>query len=74
MIKRSIAKAVGDYENLTGKNDTFYFGDIKQVEDLATDPSGSIDLHRAVQLALEAGYMIGYRTAKRHQRKRGKAV
>ena len=75
-MKRSIKKAVEDYRRIRKGNGTaeFYATDIQQVKELATGDNGMISLYEAIGIALEAGYMIGYRTAKRHDRqKKGNA-
>ena len=72
--KRSIAKAVEDYNRFTeGKgNNTgaFYISDMQEVKEMATNPMGGVELVTAIETALEAGFMIGYRTARRHCRAR----
>lgn len=78
-MKRSIEKAVTDYRKKYYKNENreglFYASDICQVKELAekeAQPYGGHImgvLYNAIGIALEAGYMIGYRTAKRHARR-----
>lgn len=70
MIRRSIAKAVKDYDRFTeskGNNTgAFWASDIQEVKELATNPMGGVELFTAIVTGLKAGYMIGYRTAQRH--------
>lgn len=69
-MARDIRKAVAEYVILTDhgkKHGTFYISDGEQIIDMATR-NGHIDLHTVITLALEAGYTIGYRTAKRHSK------
>lgn len=70
MKRRRIAKAVQDYRKKHYKdgNDSglFIVSDFYEIKDLATDPDGHTDLYTAITISLEAGYQIGYRTAKRH--------
>lgn len=72
--KRSIAKAVEDYNRFTeskGNNTgAFYVSDIEEVKEIATTPMGGVELFTAIGTALEAGFMVGYRTAQRHYRAR----
>ena len=73
-MARDIEKAVAYYEKLTDygkKHGSFKFNEGYQILEMAT-VDGNIDTFTAVTLALEAGYAVGYRTAKRHDRqKRG---
>lgn len=79
-MKRSIAKAVEDYRKKHykdgNKEGLFYASDILQVKELAekkAQPYGGHImevLYNAIGIGLEAGYIIGYRTAKRHARRR----
>lgn len=73
---RSIPKAVEDYERLTKDADKILLTDIAQVWDIAREPNGKVDIWTAITTALRAGYMIGYRTARRQERarKRGNAI
>jgi len=63
---RSIEKAISDYkrfaENKGGNTAAFYASDINQIYKRANNPFDWICD------ALEAGFMIGYRTAKRHEK------
>ena len=79
-MKRSIAKAVEDYRKKYYKDGNreglFYASDILQVKELAEKKaapySGHIMevLYNAIGIGLEAGFMIGYRTAQRQARRR----
>ena len=67
-MARDIRKAVAEYAELTDngkKHGRFYLADGEQLINMATI-NGRVDLYRVITLALEAGYSIGYRTAKRH--------
>lgn len=73
--KRSIAKAVEDYnrfkESKGNNTGAFYVSDILEVKEIATNPmGGGVELVTAIGTALEAGFMVGYRTAQRHYRAR----
>ena len=71
-MKRSITKALKEYERITKCATTggaFYYSDIEQVRDSAITPRGEVDIVLAIGNALEAGYAIGYRKAKREARK-----
>ena len=73
-MARSIRKAVADYDKATrkGRYGAFYCSDFEEIKELATQ-NGGISFFEAVDIALKAGFMIGYRTAKRHDRqKKGK--
>lgn len=65
-MKRDLHKAIQDFEKMATKERTcrhgLYTSDINQIHELA---EGSEVL--AILSALEAGYMIGYRTAKRER-------
>ena len=67
---RSIEKAIEQYNNLsnydTGRG-VFTAGDALQIKDLADG-----DLLKAIFYSLDAGYAIGYRTARRELRKKNK--
>lgn len=69
---RSIEKAIEQYNNLsnygTGRG-VFAAGDIYQILDHAGD-----DMVEAIFYGLEAGYAIGYRTARRELRKKIRAA
>jgi len=63
---RDIPKAIGDYKKLTQERDAFFLTDISQIYDLARDPeTGKVDTCEAIGKALQAGYAVGYRKAKR---------
>lgn len=63
---RDIPKAIGDYERITEGQDKFFLTDIAQIYDLAEDPkTGKADTCRAIGKALQAGFTVGYRYAKR---------
>ena len=71
-MKRSITKALEEYKRITKSATTggvFYYSDIEQIRDSAINPRGEVDIALAIGNALEAGYAIGYRTAKREARK-----
>lgn len=71
-IKNAVAEYQRKYEGQNGAEGKFYTADFYEVLELAqTDARGSNAdlLICAVFNALEAGYMIGYRKAKRDSRK-----
>lgn len=67
-MKRSIEKAIADYKkkyfNTLDNAGAFYVSDYYQIMELSQNKVDCIDN------ALMAGYMIGYRTAKREARNR----
>ena len=67
---RDIPKAIEDYNRLrAGQEDKFFLTDITQIYDLAKDPeTGKVDTFTAIGRALEAGFTVGYRYAKRGKR------
>ena len=75
-MKRSIDNAVKQYHELKKKYNggfgAFYISDVEQIRNKAVI-NGRVDLFEAILVSLQAGYAIGYRTAKRHagKRKRG---
>lgn len=70
---RDIAKAVADYKRIiAGQEDKFFLTDLTQIYDLARKPdTGEVDTFTAIGVALDAGFAIGYKYAKRDN-KRGK--
>ena len=71
-MKRNLQKALQDYEKQFGGNDqrgAFYMSDLEQIRELST-PAGSTlpDPYQLAGNALRAGFMIGYRTAKKEKR------
>ena len=66
-MTRDIKKAVYEYEKLTNGDSKFYRSDVDQIFELTIN-NGSMDVYRAVMIALKTGYVVGYRTAKRHIR------
>ncbi len=70
-MERSINRAVDQYKSIGGKDEMakkgrFYASDIYQVMDMCRKNGGRIDAFEAIGIALQAGFAIGYRTAKRH--------
>ena len=73
-MKNRIPKAAEDYKKkYYGRHDNagaFYYSDYDEVLEAAENVGGAADtLYNAVRIALEAGFMIGYRTAQRDSRK-----
>lgn len=62
---RSIPKAIEEYEKLTRNGDQIYVSDIQQIKEIATNSEGKAELFAAIVTAMQAGYAIGYRTAKK---------
>ena len=74
---RNIKKAIEDYKKQFWRKENshnrgaFYYSDYRQIADLST--KGEIlDISAAIDNALMAGFMIGYRTARRESRERRK--
>lgn len=76
-MTRSMQKAIDDYRALCdrkgGAFGSFYTDDVNQLRQIAEDKGGinfrKIELH-AIVSGLEAGFMIGYKAAKREARKK----
>ena len=70
-MNRNIAELLADYKTLTEqKQGVFYASDEEQIIAL-TVRGGSVNLHYAIGVALQAGYVIGYRTAQQDIEKKG---
>ena len=71
---RDLKKALTDYKkrysHRNGTEGAFYCSDISQIYEMSKNQKGEIDVFSAIADALEVGYMIGYRTAERHARKK----
>lgn len=71
-MKRDLQKALQEYQKKFGGNDkrgAFYYSDIEQIRTMSTPPGSIVpDLFKVIGNALRAGFMIGYRTAKREKR------
>lgn len=69
-MTRSIKKAVNDYWNYTekkGRNTgAIYAGDIQELIEMSTK-AGHTDVFELASNGLMAGYMLGYRRAKREE-------
>lgn len=76
-MKRDLQKAVQDYrtkyygaDNKHGKG-VFYVSDLQQIKEMALARSGDSypeTLYDAIVYGLEAGFMVGFRAAKREKR------
>ena len=70
---RSMEKAIADYKAVFGKSSTgagaIYCSDVQQIFDMTKD-SGRDAFYDAITWALQAGYMMGYRKAKRDGRRK----
>ena len=68
-MKRDLQKAIEEYKtkyyHRTDSKGAFYVGDIKQIKEISKANNPNETLINAIENALYAGYMIGYRTAKR---------
>lgn len=76
-MKNRIAKAAADYKKLYhGRKDNegaFYASDMHEVKEIAEMKEGySNILYEAIETALEAGFMIGYRKALRDAKRKEK--
>ena len=70
-----ITNAVYDYQQFidrTGRG-LFYASDLCQLRDMSLK-DGRVNIYDLMSNALSAGFMIGYRCAKREARKRNKAA
>lgn len=71
-MARSMEKAVAEYKTRFGQsngtNGAIYCSDIQQIIDM-TRNSGRDSVYDAITWALQAGYMMGYRKAKRDGRR-----
>ena len=70
-----ITNAVYDYQQFidrTGRG-AFRWNDLKQLMDMSSK-DGSVNVYDLMSNSLYAGFMIGYRCAKREARKRNKAA
>lgn len=74
-MQRDLSKAIEEYnalcENKGGNFGAFYVSDYEQLRNIATDKGGisfwNIVLY-AIDSSLAAGFMIGYKAAKREQK------
>lgn len=70
-MKRDLQKAIEEYKakyyHRTDSKGAFYAGDINQIMELSETDSIKETLYKAIENAMYAGYMIGYRTAKRER-------
>ena len=73
-MKRNIKKAIVEYEqkfgNARGNKGAFYVFDVQAIRDGAQDLRGGDRDYQLVCDALRAGFMVGYKAAKREDRKR----
>lgn len=77
-MKRNIKKICADYHELKKKKPEsfgeFYYSDMVQLIEMARTQEGNEQLYEAVCRSLEAGFMIGYRCAKREQKRARKSA
>lgn len=70
-MKRDLQKAVAEYKTKyyrrMDNKGAFYAGDVNQILNMSKSDTTSETLYNAIENALYAGYMIGYRTAKRER-------
>lgn len=65
-MQRNIPKLIEDYKRRYSnakRKEPFFYSDLEQIKELSRG-----DLYTAIVKALEAGYMVGYRRAKRELR------
>ena len=62
---RSMEKAIQEYHKRFSTTGDFYFDDVRQIKEMS-EKDGRIDPYDLIFNALQAGFMIGYRTAERH--------
>lgn len=73
---RDIRKYIAEYEAMgERKRGCLYVSDIQQIYDIAEEAGKDIKeaMYTAICSAMMAGYMIGYRRAKREEAQRRKA-
>ena len=72
-MKRNLKKYITEYDkkylNSKRNKGAFFVSDYYQIFSLSKDAAGGLDLWELIDNALKAGYMIGYRTAQRDERK-----
>ena len=70
-MKRDLQKSIEAYKtkyyHRADSKGAFYVGDIKQIIELSEAKTTRETLCKAIENALYAGYMIGYKTAKRER-------
>ena len=68
-MPRDLQKTINEYKRKyyerKDSKGAFYAGDINQIMELSEAETTKETLYKAIENALYAGYMIGYRTAKR---------
>ncbi len=68
-MKRDLQKSIEAYKtkyyHRADSKGAFYVGDVNQIIELSEAETTKETLYKAIENALYAGYMIGYRTAKR---------
>ena len=74
-MQRDLSKAIEEYNALCkskgGNFGCFYCSDLTQLRNIATDKGGISFwdiVYHAIDSSLAAGFMIGYKAAKREQR------
>ena len=70
-MKRDLHKAIEEYKtkyyNRSDGKGAFYVTDVNQIKELSESRDTKETLYNAIGNALEAGFMIGYRTAKKER-------
>lgn len=66
-LQRTIEEYKANYFHRTDSKGAFYAGDINQIKELSEVGDATETLYHAIENALYAGYMIGYRSAKRER-------
>jgi len=67
-MEKDMIKLVAEYKQMIGdEDDVFTLGDAWQIFDLSKDKSGKPDMFVLLSTALDAGFMTGYKYAKRNR-------
>lgn len=68
-MERDIAKLCKEYGKIK-KSKQFTANEYQQIKEIATLPSGKVDLFTAIDTSLCFAYMLGYKTGKRERKKK----
>ena len=74
-MERDLKKYIKEYDkNFSGGGNRgkFYFSDFRQIREMTGRGNGQDTIFRTIDLALRAGFMVGYKCAYREIRKKAK--